>query len=56
MQSLNEVYYRPLSFGNGAARTGATSSPLDATRLITDRGRETVHWRSVNGGKSWREA
>jgi len=26
------------------------------TYLFTNRGRITIHWRSMNGGKSWREA
>jgi len=37
-------------------RSVAWPTAVVRTNVFTDCGRITIHWRSVNGGKSWSEA
>jgi hypothetical protein len=48
----------PDEIGQVTARSLSVAWPTVVVRtyVFTDRGRVTVHWRSVNGGKSWRQA
>jgi hypothetical protein len=48
----------PDEVGQVTARSLSVAWPTVVVRtyVFTDRGRVTVHWRSVNGGKSWRQA
>jgi hypothetical protein len=48
----------PDELGQVTARSLSVTWPMLVVRtyLFTTRGRITIHWRSMNGGKSWREA